>query len=101
MACKNSGCYFCGINLEHIFSNLINNTENIHEWLAYNSMKTNPDKFQFIIVGKLGSRILQVNDITTFQVNDVTIKSTSCVTLPGITIDSKLNFKGLIDSIIQ
>ena len=67
--------------------------ENTHEWLVYNSMETNPDKFQFIIVEKLDSRTLQVNDIT--------IKSSSCVTLLCITIDSELNFKEHIESIIH
>ena len=48
-------------------------------------MKANPDKFQFIILGNTGSYTLKIGDIT--------IKSVSSVTLLGITIDSKLNFK--------
>ena len=35
------------------------------------------------------------------QINDTTIKSTSFVTLLGVTIDSKLNFTEHIDNIIQ
>ena len=48
-------------------------------------MKANPDKFQFIILGNKDSHTLQFGDITT--------KPVSSVTLLGITIDSKLNFK--------
>ena len=48
-------------------------------------MKANPDRFQFIILGNTCSHTLQIGDITT--------KSVSSVTLLGITIDSKLNFK--------
>ena len=37
--------YSCGMNLENIFSNLIQDMENVHEWFVYNSMKVTPDKF--------------------------------------------------------
>ena len=49
-------------------------------------MKSNPDKFQFIILGNKGSHILQINDITT---------------LLGIAIDLKWNIRGHIDKIKQ
>ena len=42
-------------------------------------LKTNPDKFQFIILGNKGSYTLQMGHITT--------KSASSVTLLGITDD--------------
>ena len=48
-------------------------------------MKANPDKFQFIILRNKGWHTLQIGDVTT--------KSVLSVTLFGITIDSKLNFK--------
>ena len=63
------------------------------EWFVYNSMKPNPDKFQFIILGNTDSHTLQIGDITT--------KSILSVTLLCITIDSKLNFKGHINHIIK
>ena len=56
-------------------------------------MKANPDKFQFIILENTGSHTLQIGDITR--------KSVSSVTLLGITIDSKLNFKEHINNIIK
>ena len=61
--------------------------------LVYNSLKVNPDKFQFIILGNAGSDTLQICNIT--------IKSVSSVTLLDITIDSKLNFKEYINNIIK
>ena len=51
----------------------------------YNSIKGHPENVQFIILGNTGLHALQIGDITT--------KSVSSVTLLGITIDSKLNFK--------
>ena len=69
------------------------NMQNVYEWFVYNSLKSNPDKFQFTILGKVGSHILQIGDIT--------IKSASSVTLLGITIDSKLNFKEHINNIVK
>ena len=39
--------------------------ENVYEWFMYNSMKANPDKFQFIILGNTGSHTLQIGDVTT------------------------------------
>ena len=85
--------YSCGMNLDNIFSNLIQDMENVYEWSVYNSMKADPDKFQFIILGKPGSHTLKIGDIT--------IKSASYVTLLGITIDSKLNFKEHINNIVK
>ena len=67
--------------------------ENVYEWFAYNSMKANPDKFQFIIQGNTGSHTLKIGDIN--------IKSVSYITLLGITIDSKLNFKEYINNIVK
>ena len=54
-------------------------------------MKAHPENFQFIILGNKPA--LPVVDITT--------KSVSSVTLLGITIDSKLNFKEDINNIIK
>ena len=56
-------------------------------------MKAHPENFQFIILGNTGLHALQIGDITT--------KSVSSVTLLGITIDSKLNFKEDINNIIK
>ena len=56
-------------------------------------MKANPEKIQFIILGKTSSHTLQIDDIT--------IKSASPVVLLGITIDVKLNFKEHVNNIVK
>ena len=81
------------MNLDNIFSKLIQDIQNAYEWFVYNSMKVNLDKFQFIILGNTGSHALQIGYIT--------IKLAWSVTLPGITIDSKLNFKEHINNIVK
>ena len=85
--------YSCGINLDNIFTNLIQDTWNVYECFVYNSIKGHPENVQFIILGNTGLHALQIGDITT--------KSVSSVTLLGITIDSKLNFKKDINNIIK
>ena len=67
--------------------------ENVYEWFVYHSMEVNPDKFKFIILGNTGPHTLKIGDIT--------IKSVSSVTLLGITVDSKLNFKGRINNVVK
>ena len=54
--------------------------KNVYEWCVYNSIKTNPDKLKFIILGNTGSHSLQIGNVT--------IKLASSVTLLGIAIDS-------------
>ena len=56
-------------------------------------MKAHPENFQFIILGNAG--------LHTFETGDITTKSVSSVTLLGITIDSKLDFKEDINNIIK
>ena len=87
------GMNSCGINSENIFSNLIKEMDIIYEWFVCNSVKASADKFQFTILINTSSH--------TFQKNDTTIKSTLSVTLLGITIDSKMNFKDDIDNIMK
>ena len=77
--------YSCGMNLDNIFPNLIQDMENIYEWFVYNAMKANPDN--------TGSHTLKIGDIT--------IKSASSFTRLDNTIDSKLNFKEHINNIVK
>ena len=81
------------MSLDYIFANLTQNTLNVYEWLVYNSMKANPDRFQFMILGNIDSHTLQIGDITT--------KPVWSLTLFGITIDSKLNFKEHINNVLK
>ena len=56
-------------------------------------MKAHPENFQFIILGN--------TDLHTLETGDITTKPVSSVTLLGITIDSKLDFKEDINNIIK
>ena len=56
-------------------------------------MKANPDRFQFIF--------LENTDSHTSKTGDIFAKSVLSVTLLGITINSKLNFKEHINIIIK
>ena len=73
------------MNLDNIFTNLIQDTWNVYECFVYNSIKGHPENFQFIILGNTGLHALQIGDITP--------KSVSSVALLGITIEWKSNFK--------
>ena len=43
--------YSCNKNLKHVFSNLKYDLRNVLHWFKINSMKTNPGKFQFMVLG--------------------------------------------------
>ena len=81
------------MDLDNIFTNIIQDTWRVSEWFVYSSLKAHPENFQFIILGNAGLHALEIGDITT--------KSVSSVTLLGITIDSKLDFKEDINNIIR
>ena len=58
--------YSCDMNLDNIFINLIQVCKTyIYKWFVYNSLKANPEKFQFIILGNTSSHTWQIGDITT------------------------------------
>ena len=59
---------------------------NILNWFRYNSMKANPDKFQFMILGS--------NDDKSFilKISAIEIRNTSEVKLLGLTIDHKQQY---------
>ena len=56
----NNSLYSCGMNLDNIFSSLIQDMENRNEWFVYNSMKANPD----IALRNTDSHTLEIVDIT-------------------------------------
>ena len=76
--CDNS-LYSCGMDLDNIFINIIQDTWCVYEWFVYNLMKAHPENFQFIILGNAG--------LNTLEIGDINIKPVFSVTLLGITID--------------
>ena len=51
----------CNKSLEHLFSNLKYDLRNVLDWCKINSMKANPGKFQFMVLG--------VKNIVHFTIN--------------------------------
>ena len=60
-------------------------------FLVYNSMKANPDKFQFMILGPSGGNCFIL------KINAIGIRNTSEVELLDLTIDHKLEFDAHIN----
>ena len=87
--------YSCNKNLEHAFSNLKYDLRNVLDWFKNNSMKANPGKFQFKVLG--------VKNIAPFSlnVNDKIVPCSNEVKLLGITIDNQLNFKKRIEELCK
>ena len=66
--------------------NLISDTKSILNWFRLNSLKANPGKFQFMILGDRShhKHILKINSIK--------VEASDDVLLLGITIDKKIDF---------
>ena len=79
--------YSCNINLQTILKDLKNDMQNILKWFKVNSMKPNPKKFQFMILGKSTRQSIILN------INDIKIRESFPVVLLGLTIDNRLTFK--------
>ena len=74
--------------MEHDASNLL-------YWFKINSMKKNPEKFQFMILSK------KSYEPQKRSVNTYTIKESDEVELLGLTIDKELNFSKHIDNLCR
>ena len=61
-------------------------------WFRTNSLKTNAEKFQFMILNQKNHRRQQM------VINSITVKESNEVILLGITIDNKLVFKKHIEN---
>ena len=80
------------MDLDNIFTDLIQDTWNVFEWFVYNSTKAHREIFQFFILANTGLHTLQIRHIITKSVSTVLLRST--------TIDSKLKFKD-VNNIIK
>ena len=87
--------YSCDKRLVNIFVNLKIDLNNVLYWFQVNSLKANPGKFQFMILGD------KKNNTFVLNIHDNEIKNSSEVELLGITIDSQLKFKKHIDSLCR
>ena len=65
------------------------------EWFKINSLKANPGKFQFMVLGYKDERSFNIH------INNVQIKNSNEVTLLGIKIDKNLTFKKHISELCR
>ena len=68
---------------------------NILNWFKYNSMKANPDKFQFMVLGPSDNKCFIL------KINAIEIRNTIEVELLGLTIDHKPKFDAHIDKLCK
>ena len=87
--------YSCNINLQTILKDLNYGMQNILKWFKVSSMKPNPKKFQFMILGKSTRQSIILN------INNVKIRESSSVVLLRLTIDNRLTFKYQINILIR
>ena len=87
--------YSSGKELSYILENLKHDMKIILKWFKMNSLKANPAKFQFMILGKkLGNKVK-------LKINSIVINESDTVKLLGITIDSKLTFNEHISNLCR
>ena len=60
-------------------------------WFKENSMKVNPKKFQFMILGKTPRQLIILN------MNHIKVEESQNVVLLVLTIDNRLTFKDHVD----
>ena len=85
--------YSCGEWLTEVKQNLIFDTKGILYWLKLNSLKANPGKFQFRI---LGDKSYHKH---TLKINSIKVEASDDVLLLATTIDKKLTFKRHIENL--
>ena len=87
--------YSCNNNLQTILKNLKHDMGNVLKWFKVNSMKANPKKFQFMILGKSTRQTIILN------INNIKIRESQNVELLGLTIDNRLTFKDHINMLCR
>ena len=83
----NNTLYSVGKYIENVVSDLKTYLVGELEGFKINSLKANPSKFQFMVLGNKDKRSFDIH------INNVKIKNSNEVTLLGIKIDKNLTFK--------
>ena len=78
-----------------MFSSLKYDLRNVLDWFKINSMKANPGKFQFMVLGVINIVHFTIN------VNSKIIPCSNEVKLLGTTIDNELKFKKHIEDLCK
>ena len=87
--------YRCDSVLEIILEDLQHDTNILLNWFKINSMKLNPKKFQFMILGK-ASRLAVI-----LNISNIKTKESQKVILLDLTMDNCLTFKDHIDTLCR
>ena len=69
--------YLCGKWLTEIKKNLVSDTKSILNWFKLNSLKANPGKFQFMILGD------KSHHKHVLKINSIKVEASDNVLLPG------------------
>ena len=91
----NNTIYDIGEDLSNILENLKHDLKILLKWFRINSLKANPGKFQFIILGK------KTRNSVKLIINTTEIEESRKVVLLGITIDNLLIFNEHIDNLCR
>ena len=83
--------YSCQNDLKTILKDRRYDILNLLKRFKENSMKANPKKFQFMILGKT------LRQPITHNINQIKVKESQKVLLLGLTIDKQLTFKDHVD----
>ena len=87
--------YSCGKDFGKIKEDLKCTMKNVLKWFMLNSLKANPRKFQFMILG----------DKTCYKhilkINSTCVQSSDDAILSGVLIDKNLTFKKHVDNLLR
>ena len=83
----NNTLYSSNKELEIVFGNLETDLNNVFTWFNKNSIKANPGKFQFMVLGT------KEDDSFVLNIGKNKIESSAEVTLLGVKIDKRLKCK--------
>jgi retron-type reverse transcriptase len=85
--------------MDLLLDKLSSATDTVLKWFAYNGMKANPSKFEFIVFGQNTNRVSL--SIRNTPEDEFHINSCDDVKLLGVTLDSKLDFNKHISGICR
>ena len=85
----------CNKNLSVIFQDWVYDLKNVLNRFRINSLKANPKKFQFMVLGR------SISDSYVLNIDAMEITSTTEVTLLGIFVDNKFTFKNHINELCR
>ena len=87
--------YSSNKELELVFRNLKSDLNNVLAWFNNNSLKANPRKFQFMVLGTKEA------DSFVLNLGNKKIESSTEITLLGVKIDKQLKFKSHIEELCR